>query len=148
MNDVVIWFRVLCTSIAFFVLNYSAVHAQGVKQDMFCRLLPAYRQAPGVEFQPGIDVEGKPVAPADLSASEMTEFETMEIPVEIDLIQKFGLNVPPGTELKPYAALISIHKNGKVDYNGQDISPQAEKLCGERNSEKKTEENKGKKDHE
>lgn len=106
--------------------------AEDVSVNTFCRLLPEYRPAQGVEYQPGVDVHGQFVAPADLPGQSLKQFESIEIPVEIDLIEKFGLSVPAAVELKPAAALISIHNDGRVDYNGQDISRQAHKACEKR----------------
>lgn len=111
-------------------------HAEEADQITFCRLLPTYKQALGVEFQPGIDQKGRAVAPADIDAdmagaAPIRSFESIEIPVELDLAQRFGLNLPSGVELKPYVALISIHKDGRVDYNGQDISRKAHTLCNQ-----------------
>lgn len=34
-----------------------------------CRALTAHQPAPGVAYQPGVDVHGKPVAPADLPSN-------------------------------------------------------------------------------
>ncbi len=106
------------------------VFAQGtVSVETFCRLLPEYKQPAGVEYQPGVGPNG-PVVPADLNGlSPMQSFETIEIPVEVDLVQRFGIPAPAGIELQPYVALMSIHKDGRVDYNGQDISKQAYELC-------------------
>ncbi len=119
----------------FIVLALLLISAPVMAQDIvsvetFCRILPEYQQPAGVEYQPGVDVNGKAVAPADLNgASPIQNFETIEIPVEVDLISRFGLAPKPGVELQPYVALMSIHKNGRVDYNGQDISKQAHELC-------------------
>ncbi len=106
-------------------------HAQEqANTETFCHLLAEHTPSADVEYKPGVDVHGKPVVPADLG-QPLNNFETIEIPVELDLAQKFGLNTPAGIELKPYVALVSIHKDGKVDYNGQDISKQAYQLCNE-----------------
>jgi hypothetical protein len=100
-----------------------------VSVETFCRLLPNYQQPAGVEYQPGVGADG-PVVPADVGgAPAIASFETIEIPVEVDLVQRFGIPVQPGVELQPYAALMSIHKDGRVDYNGQDITTQAHQLC-------------------
>ena len=101
----------------------------------FCQLLPNYKEAPGVEYQPGVDAHGQFVAPADITGQPaLRNFDSVEIPVEANLVRQFGVDVPPGTQLKPDVALISIHKNGQVDYNGQDISKQAHELCDKNKS--------------
>lgn len=109
-----------------------AVPAFAEDADMItlCNLLPAYQPSDNVEYVPGVDVKGQPVVSADINdGSGFRQFESIEIPVEVDLIQKFGVNAPVGVDLKPMVALISIHKDGKVDYNGQDVSKQAHALC-------------------
>jgi hypothetical protein len=114
----------------FLLCGFSA-HAEDVSQKTFCRLLQDYHQPAGVEYEPGVDVHGEYVAQADISGGPppLRNFESIEIPVEIDLVQRFNLNPGAGVELKPIAALISIHNDGKVAYNGQDISKQAYELC-------------------
>lgn len=102
--------------------------AEDVDIRTFCHLLPEYQRPAGVEYQPGVGADG-PVVPADLGPS-LKGFDTIEIPVEVDLIERFGLMPPEGVELNPYVALMSIHKDGRVDYNGQDVSQQAHTLCG------------------
>jgi hypothetical protein len=56
------------------------------KQD--CMALARYHEAPGVEYQPGVDVHGKPVAPADLQGGASYDPPTkIEFNVTINPIQ-------------------------------------------------------------
>jgi hypothetical protein len=105
-------------------------HAGEATEKTFCRVLANYTKDRGVNYMPGVDVRGNEVAPADLD-EPLPQFETIEIPVEIDLAARFGIAPPMGAELKPTVALISIHKDGKVEYNGRDISKQTYKVCKE-----------------
>jgi len=118
------------------IMISSASRAEEADKITFCNVLPAYQQASGVEYVPGVDIKGQVVASADVAgAAPLRSFDTIEIPVEADLVQRFGLNVPAGIELKPYVALISIHKDGRVDYNGQDITQKAHDMCNEGKSD-------------
>lgn len=117
----------------FFVLLMllaGVAQAEEANTKTFCRVLAEHTPSFDVEYKPGVDVHGQPVAPADLG-QPLNNFDTIEIPIELDLVQKFGLNTPPEVKLQPYAALVTIHKDGKVDYNGQDVSKQAHELCNE-----------------
>src|SRR5262249_50029909 len=56
------------------------------KQD--CRALATYRPAQGVDYQPGVDVNGHYVAPADLQGGSTYDLpETVEFNVTINPIQ-------------------------------------------------------------
>ncbi|MCC7305195.1 MAG: hypothetical protein IT558_02935 [Alphaproteobacteria bacterium] len=121
--------------IMFVLVSFPAL-AEEANQETMCRLLPEHRPEVNIAFSPGVDVHGKAVVPADVEgAKPLQNFDTVEIPVEINLLQKFGVDAPAGVELQPYAALISIHKDGRVDYNGQDISQQAYALCKDKKDE-------------
>lgn len=81
-------------------------------------------------YKPGVDVHGKAVVPADLNAPLPVDMGKVFIPVEIDLINKFGLALDPALELKGEAALISVDPSGNVTYNGRDITASAAAACG------------------
>jgi hypothetical protein len=100
--------------------------------EVLCKSLPEYQPgagAQGAEYVPGVDVEGRLVAPADLGAPVPAGIDVINIPVTIDLIQRFALSVPQGTELKPDVATISVHKDGRVTYNDQDLTRRAYSVC-------------------
>lgn len=83
-----------------------------------------------VEYKPGVDVRGKPVVPADLNAAPpQAIFDPVMIPVEIDLLEKYGIEAPRGVELKPTVAQLEIYKDGRILYNGQDITSQTQTMC-------------------
>lgn len=103
--------------------------AQEASFDVLCRTLPDAQVIEGVEYQPGVDVNGKSVVPADLNALDASVPDVINIPITVDLIQKFSLMNMNGIELKPDVGNIGIHKNGRVTYNGQDISKQAYTVC-------------------
>lgn len=97
---------------------------------VLCQSLPTYRAASGVEYQPGVDVHGRAVAPADLNAPLNSAIDDIvRIPVTVDLVRRFNLYPFFGIELKPDVGTISVHSDGRVEYNGQDLARQAYTLC-------------------
>ncbi|WP_374383884.1 hypothetical protein [Dongia sp.] len=102
-----------------------------------CARLVKYRQAPGVEYQPGIDVRGNPVAPADLGGGyQIKPPETIIIPIEILIQDRF--HIPANSALwnaKAQVGVVTV-KGDQVFYEGQllgDAEAAAlEEVCRER----------------
>jgi len=93
-----------------------------------CRALTKHTPAPDVAYQPGVDVHGNAVAPADLPGQPQFKLpDKIEIPLTISLVKALNLNtnqlpasaLGPGTE----AQLGKITVEGdKVLLNGQPLS--------------------------
>ncbi len=93
----------------------------------------SYIPATGVQspdYQPGVDVNGKPVAPADVQPVVNMVPDFIEVPMTMDLAKDLGI-LPIGTDIKMSVANLKLYKDGKVEYNGQDISSSAAALCGD-----------------
>ncbi|MFM2128955.1 MAG: hypothetical protein RL477_501 [Pseudomonadota bacterium] len=80
---------------------------------------------PGVDYQPGVDVEGNPVAPADLGGAPPIRLpEIVHIPITVDIAKRFG--IPATSNLfKPEAYIGSAQvnlKDGRAWFNGQPLS--------------------------
>lgn len=123
--------RVFVFLIFTMLLSFPAL-AKDASFEVLCKSLPEYQPgagAQGAEYIPGVDVKGRLVAPADLGAPIAAGIDVINIPVSIDLIQRFALNVPQGLELKPDVAAISIHKDGRVTFNDQDLTRRAYSVC-------------------
>jgi hypothetical protein len=91
-----------------------------------CRAVVQHRPAPGVEYQPGVDVHGKYVAPADLPGSQMPGLVPDRIQFDIKLNPLVGL---PAGQTQKYAntALPVAHvevdmKTGEARLNGQPLN--------------------------
>ncbi|WP_374373083.1 hypothetical protein [Dongia sp.] len=85
-----------------------------------CDRLVEYQQAPGVEYQPGVDVHGRPVAPADLGGGyNIKPPEIIVIPIEILIQDRF--NIPANSVLWDAKAQVGtvIVKGNQVYYEGQ-----------------------------
>lgn len=106
------------------------VQAQ-VSFETLCRSLPQFQPLPGQDgpnYQPGIDVHGKAVAPADLNAP-LPDLDPVRIPITIDLAEHFALDLPAGLELKPDVADLEIYQDGRITYNNQDLSRRIYSVC-------------------
>jgi hypothetical protein len=85
-----------------------------------CDRLVEYHQAPGVEYQPGVDVHGRPVAPADLGGGyNIKPPEIIVIPIEVLVQDRF--NIPANSVLWNAEAQVGtvIVKGNQVYYEGQ-----------------------------
>lgn len=86
-----------------------------------------------VEYQPGVDVDGNPVAPADLDGGyQITLPEVIEIPITVLLQERFG--IPANSVLYKGEAEIGVAEvsldGEKVTFNGQELtSPEARALA-------------------
>lgn len=80
-------------------------------------------------YQAGMDVNGKPVVPADVAPSANAEPDYVEVPMTVDLAKRMNLSVA-GAEMKMPVANLRLYKDGRVEYNGQDISSNASSMCG------------------
>ncbi len=106
-----------------------------------CAALATYEPAPDVEYQPGVDVNGAPVAPADLGGTPRIEVpRDISVSITVELAHVLGIPAfpdpahPQNDIYKPEAAIgIVTYKDGKFAFNGQPLQSDAEaalaKLC-------------------
>lgn len=103
-----------------------------------CSQLIAHAPMPGVEYQPGVDVEGNAVAPADLGGQPQIKIpDTIHIPITVDIAKRFG--IPTTADLfKPEAYIGSAQvslKDGRAWFNGQPLSSEEQhalaRLCAQ-----------------
>ncbi len=121
--------------IALFAVFLSTPAFAGGMEEI-CREIAKPSKPPtwGAEYVEGVDVKGKRVAPADLNSSHILP-NPIVIPVEIDLIKRFGLALPADINMTPEVFRINIFDNGQVTYNDQDIAPKIKKACDEYHEE-------------
>lgn len=99
-----------------------------------CRLLTRHLPSADVTYQPGVDVRGKPVAPADLGANEPSGGnglilpQAVVIPIEVDLFDRFG--IPAGGvnfEADAFIGEVTVDlTTGEAYFNGQPLQSEAE----------------------
>lgn len=80
-------------------------------------------------YHAGMDVNGNAVAPADVNPIADAAPDYTEVPMTIDLAKRMGV-APVGAEMQMPVANLKLYKDGRVEYNGQDISSNAATLCG------------------
>ena len=72
-----------------------------------CDALVAYRPDPSVEYQPGVDATGRPVAPADLPGHQPLELSAEDVSVE--------LRIPLSEFYQAPASLLPLIGNAEID---------------------------------
>jgi hypothetical protein len=92
-----------------------------------CARLVAHVPGPDVAYEPGVDVYGREVAPADLGGAPRIELpETILIDIEIDLQARFGIPVDP-TLYDPDAEVGEVvYRDGRFTFNGQPLQDEAQ----------------------
>ncbi len=115
------------------VMVWAGFYAQAAEMHIdprACQQLTKYQPDPGVNYQPGVDVNGKKVAPADINSSNLGNIEDqMVIELNNNTAKAFGLNVPQvktGKVLEPLANPEMIigyitFENGKPLFNGKPL---------------------------
>lgn len=83
------------------------------------------------QYQPGTGSNNVRVAPADLNASAVAAPDPVIVPLEIDLAEFLNIGaVREGVALEPEIGTVAIYLDGRVLYNGQDISSSIQMACG------------------
>jgi hypothetical protein len=95
-----------------------------------CHIVSSHAQvAAGAAYTPGVDVKGNPVAPADVNATPpMSMPGVVRMPITMDMAQQLAA-APAGTEMKADVGWVEIHGDGKVLFNGQDVTAKTQTLC-------------------
>ncbi|MCB9983077.1 MAG: hypothetical protein H6861_05310 [Rhodospirillales bacterium] len=102
-------------------------NAQDASLEVLCKALPNYKMPEGVEYVPGADA----VVPADINPLKAPGLDVVKISIDMMLAQRFqAVKIPSDLELKSSVGILSVHRDGRVEYDGQDVSGQAYSLCG------------------
>ena len=132
------WFRLRYCARAVVVLlgglAVTSAWAQGTTVTITaadCAALTEHVPAPGVEYQPGVDVEGNKVAPADLAATPALKLpDEVHIPITVDLAARYG--IPATSNLFKSEAYIGSARvrlrDGSVWFNGQPLTSEESQL--------------------
>lgn len=89
----------------------------------FCQQV-THTPAPGVAYEGGVDVHGKPVVEADLNPSPVTAPDKITFNVTIDMAKYLGLSLPSGTEGFANVGTVAYEK-GALTYNGEPMDGRA-----------------------
>jgi hypothetical protein len=90
--------------------------------------LVKHRPDPGVTYQPGVDVDGNPVADADLYDRPRLDLpERLDIPIEVDLPDQYGLPVDNSFKGDVQVGTVTVDvETGRATFNGQPLTSAAE----------------------
>ncbi len=92
-----------------------------------CARLFAHVPGPDVAYQPGVDVYGREVAPADLGGTPRIELpETILIDIEVDLLERFGIPANPALYDPDAEVGWVVYKDGRFTFNGQPLQDEAQ----------------------
>jgi hypothetical protein len=89
-----------------------------------CVRLTAHQPAPDVTYQPGVDVHGHPVAPADLPGTPQVAMpEEITIAITVELEKRFGIPITSNL-FKPDATIgtVTVRPDGTAFFNGQPLT--------------------------
>ncbi|HEX9791510.1 MAG TPA: hypothetical protein VGA60_12680 [Kiloniellales bacterium] len=91
-----------------------------------CDRLVEHRPAPDVAYQPGVDVNGQPVVPADLNGGiQIAVPETIRIPITVDLFNRFGIPANPDSFEAEAEVGVVTYRDGRATFNGQPLQDDA-----------------------
>ncbi len=125
--------RLLISCLSILILVSLSAQAQEVMLESVCRDLPVPAPADGGEYLSGVDVNGNPVEFADLNNNLKTPLYPLEIPVELSVLKLLDLEIDPklkeAIDLKTDVAKVTVYEDGRVEYNGQDISERVGHHC-------------------
>ena len=92
-----------------------------------CARLVGHAPAPDVTYQPGVDVHGRAVVPADLESSAVfTAADYFLIPIEIDLAARLGLPADRDRfEADLFIGVVEV-TGARAYFNGRPLQSEAE----------------------
>ena len=88
-----------------------------------CQSLVRHQPAPDATYQPGVDVHGNAVAPADLGGGQQIELpDVIYIPIEVLVQDKYG--IPANSVLYNARAQVGVVevRGNRVFYEDQELS--------------------------
>lgn len=105
--------------------------AADTDKTLFCkRYAQAHQPSDDVRYKPGVDIKGKAVAPADLNSGLNTStLYPVRIPIVMDMIERYGLDMPEGVMGEAYIGEIAVYEDGRTTFNGEDISANMQTYC-------------------
>ncbi len=92
-----------------------------------CARLVEHVPGPDVAYQPGVDIYGREVVPADLGGAPRIELpETILIDIEVDLFERFGIPANPALYEADAEVGAVLYQDGRFTFNGQPLQDEAE----------------------
>lgn len=104
-----------------------------------CQDFLAYQPSADTEYQPGVDVHGKPVMEADITPPVIIPPEKYSFDITVDVAKYMGLTVPAGLLGEAKIGTITVEK-GQTKFNGNPLEGDAEAalkaICAEQKEQK------------
>ena len=120
--------KYLFAMMAFFAWGSHAMAAEVVPAE--CRFITAHKPSADVAYKEGVDVKGRPVVPADLNADPMgIKSQTIIMPLTVDFAQRLQTLNIAGLNTEGTLGFLEISPDGRVTYNGQDLTQPMQALC-------------------
>ncbi len=110
----------------FLVLAMPALAQDIVIEEDYCQYLTEYQPTADVEYQPGIDVNGNAVVPADIGGAQIVAAEVIEFNIAVDVAEYIGLPTQPGIENFANVGTIQV-VNNQLFFNGEPLKTDSEK---------------------
>ncbi len=91
-----------------------------------CRYVARHQPSADVEYKPGVDVHGKPVAPADLPESYAIELpKSIDIAITADIARRFGIATNNLYRGEAQIGTVTV-QGSQVLFNGKPMQSAAE----------------------
>jgi len=124
------WFVVVALAVAAFIAP-AAPRAEALTVEISradCLRLTEHVPAPDVAYKPGVDVQGRPVAPADLGQSPAVRLpDIIELDIEVDLQDRFGFPANfDQFEADAQIGIVLLQPDGRATFNGQPLQDEAQ----------------------
>ncbi|PJK29684.1 hypothetical protein [Minwuia thermotolerans] len=115
------------------LLPFAAVAQTVVIEEGRCRLAELHQPAPDVAYQPGVDVHGRPVAPADIGGgSNVTPPSEVSIQLLIPITEFLAVAPPFLGEVEVNAGEVTVDtRTGAIRYRGQRLDAPYAVICDE-----------------
>jgi hypothetical protein len=97
-----------------------------------CSNLVPHRPAADVDYTPSRDVQGRPIAPADVDGGLPLRMpESFSIAITVEIAQRFGIPIDPNL-YKPEAMIGEVtYRDGRFWFNDQPLQSEAEATLSE-----------------
>lgn len=96
-----------------------------------CRTLVKHKPADNVVYQPGVDVQGKAVVPADVSEAKFKTPDVVKVPLTVDFAKRVAGLTGKDVVMESNIGMLDIHMDGRVMYGDQDWTEETMTLCGQ-----------------
>ena len=113
-------------SLSFFLVLVAAANSAAALtitvDSRLCRGVTAHRPAPGVEYQPGVDVHGKSVVPGDLNSGfAIDAVRDVIVDIGADLARRLGVAPVQAPFIADASVGYLVFEDGRLLFNGRPL---------------------------